>query len=205
MTESKKRLRITAGILLLVLAVLSLAMSAYSLWLVYSASGYMSQYLRQSCLSVASGALSIVVAILILSRKFTAAGIVKCFVLGLAILVNLLNLLSLITNATAAIGPLLSGFTEFAGWAAAIFMIIGLFMHSRKSKPLCIVGAILALAASLGQQTFSIIRYVTRADFSKLISGLSFSAAISLTTACVAAAAWILLGVYFGAQNTEQE
>ena len=135
----------------------------------------------------------------------TAAGIVKCFVLGLAILVNLLNLLSLITNATAAIGTLLSGFTEFAGWAAAIFMIIGLFMHSRKSKPLCIVGAILALAASLGQQTFSIIRYVTRADFSKLISGLSFSAAISLTTACVAAAAWILLGVYFGAQNTEQE
>ena len=208
MNENKKGLRITAGVLLLVIAVFSLAASAYSLVTVYSASGYMSEYYRQAWQPVASGALGIVAAILILAKKFTGAGIVRCLILAVSAAVHLLSIVPRFSG-MPDLQSLTSAVPQLALWIAdivpAILLIVALFLHNRTSKPLLIVGAILALVLSIGQLAQTYAPIVKQVVSSHDIYGIGLSVGLTLSTAIVTMVAWLLLAAYFGAQKPAEQ
>lgn len=201
MNETKKGLRITAGILLLLLACLTLASSVYSVLSIVRTDPAMIRYYWQPAVS---GILSLIVAILILCRKFVGAGIVRCLMLAVSVAAYAVSILPRlggtpdIQSITAALPDLL---LQLANGIPAILLIIGLFVHGRASGPLITVGAILALLLSVAQNVRTVVSFSQNYDLTEILDTFGLSVGISLLIALVTFVAWILLAAYFGAQN----
>lgn len=200
MNETKKGLRIVAGILLLVLAVFSLAASVYGTVSVVKTDPTMLKYYWNG---LASGLLGLVVAILILTRKFTGAGVVECLILVVSLTQQILvNILPTVQNADGSASILMTTLlVTLLNLVPMILYIIALFLHNRASKPILIIGAILALALSIESQAVMLVNYLQHYSFAQLMNNVGMSMGLSLATATVSFVAWILLAAYFGAQN----
>lgn len=200
MTETKKGLRITAGILLLITACISLAATCSSILSLIKAD--QTSALLQLWHSGATALLGVIAAILILARKFIGAGIMKCLILVIS-LVRIGITLAGALNGISFSGEIFAGVLttyalQLAGSVFAVLLIIGLFLHNRKSKGFLIAGAILSLSTTLISQVQTMIQYVKMSGEAKT---MAVSLGINGTIAVLTFVGWILLAVYFGAQK----
>lgn len=206
MTESQKGLRITAGILLLILACFSLASSVSSLLNLIGSGNAVNfaTVLGQMCLSAASTLLSVIAAILILARRFSGAGVMRCLMLALSIAGTAVSFFPMFQNDMSVqriADELPTLLIRLADLIPAILIIIALFLHSRRSMPLLIVAVILALLLKLT----NFVQLYNLYKSADVLSATAVSLGINGTTAAVSFVAWILLAVYFGAQQTKQK
>ena len=208
MNETKKGLRIISGILLLILACFSVLSVAS---LLIAMKGHM-ETIRMSLLQTAIIALlGILTAVFILARKFTVTAVIRCLLLGFSAVTTVLPLISKMKGASfdSLLSNLstdfLSGTVWLVGTVAAILLIVGLFLHNRKAKPLLIVAAVLSTAASIGQAGTIVLHTIGSSGSADAlnVSALSVSVALTIVPALLGMLAWILLGVYFGAQQQD--
>ncbi len=201
MTETKKGLRITAGILLLVLACITLMLSVISVLNFIRTDPGMMRYFWQT---IATAVLGVIAAILILVRKFTGAGVVQCLILAASIAAQIISILPAAQygmRSTLTLTSTLSLLFRIGGYVSAILLIVALFLHNRTSKPLLLISAILSFGLSVAQQVQSLTYYAKQYDIEELLHTVGMTTGMSLTMDLIALVAWILLAAYFGAQR----
>lgn len=200
--EERKSLRITAGILLIVLAVLQLALTLLSVFTLIRfdreiGAGYWIGF-GQSILTAFIG-------IMLLVRGFRAAALA---VIVYAASVIAVALGSIDASFRYTLIPITSASTVLLLCAAVLvtaLICIGLFLHDRRSMWLLIVSAILLpvipflnSASSTAQMEYlGTISYAGEWSFFALI--FDFLRSLPL------AAASLLLGIHFGAQDRKRE
>lgn len=210
MSETKKGLRIAAGILLLIPACLSV-FSAVTTFV--SMRENLDVIAFSLCWSAVNAVLETLIAVFVLARKFTVSAVLECLLLLAAPFVMSLVYaalqgggfsLDLIRQYWAA-WLSLNGAIQFVGTAASILIIVGLFLHSRKTKPLLIIGAVLLLLASLAQLGATLMNYVGNTWDAYAYRAMATVAVATAVPALFMFTAWILLAVWFGAQKKAAE
>ena len=204
MNESKKGLRIVAGILLLLVACYSAfsTLTAFATILQHGAT-----VSGNFVISVFTQVLSVLTAIFILTRKFTAAAVMRCVILAASAVMlgvsfaRTSNGFSLDALRQGGASIPLSVAMRCASFTASILIIIGLFLHNRKAMPLLIVAAVLLVAAAIGQAGATLLNYIELYGADRALDIVGTSMIQTIAPALLALPAWILLGVYFGAQN----
>jgi len=200
--EERKALRITAGILLIVLAVLQLALTLLSVFTLIRfdreiGAGYWIGF-GQSILTACIG-------VMLLVRGFRAAG-VAAVVYAASVIAVALG--SIDASFRYTLIPITSASTVLFLCAAVLVTVlicIGLFLHDRRSMWLLIVSAILLpvipflnSASSTAQMEYlGTISYAGEWSFFTLI--FNFLKSLPLATAS------LLLGLHFGAQDRKRE
>ena len=204
MNETKKGLRIAAGILLLIPACFSILSAVTSF---VSMRENLDVVAFSLCWSAVTAVLGILIAVFVLARKFTVSAVLECLLLVVPFVMSVVY--------TARQGGgfsfdalrrywtslSLSSAIQLADTGAAILLIIGLFLHNRKAKPLLIIGAVLSLLASLGQLGYTLTNYIGNAGNAGMYRAMGITVGVTVVPALITFTAWILLAVYFGAQK----
>ena len=208
MNESKKGLRIAAGILLLTVACYSASMTtiAYVSMLRHGATLPVTYWVP-----ILTFVLGVLTAVFILTRRFPAAAAMRCALLAVSAATLLVSFVQTTNGVSFSLDALRQGGASLpasvamrcASITAAILLIIGLFLHNRKAMPLLIIAAVLSLLASCGQAGATLLVYSESFGFERALSMVGISVIQTIAPAFLALPAWILLGVYFGAQQTD--
>ncbi len=191
MIESKKGLRIAAGVLLLVFGVILPMATVISRLPELELT--IPQFFSTFWLSIITWVLDLLVAIFILTRKFTGAAIVLCVSLGFSLL-GVISQITVISNAskygTYLALQMIS--TLVLGIPALILQIIALFMHRRASGTLLIIAAVIGF-----------VQAVASPIITTMLPGAELSAKtmVSCLPSILYALGWLFLGIYFRGQT----
>lgn len=202
MIETKKTLRILAGVFLLVIALFSLGSMLITYFGGHQA-GRVNFFLAYWSVLL-SFVLAVLVAVFVFTRCFVGAGVAEC-------VFALYALYSVIAGFITVLSPQLSSYlpkgylvmslaASLLSLGLNVLLVIGFFKHNRSAKPLFIVAGILACAASLVgvAQTVAL----------PLMEGFNMPTATILATAAggllsggISLLPWLFLAIYFGAQQ----
>ncbi len=209
--EERKALRITAGILLIVLAVLwvlALLPSFFTIMAIDHSvgSGYLTDLIGPGYwIGFGQSFLTAFIGVMLLVRGFRAAG-VAAVVYAVSVIAVALG--SIDASFRYTLIPITSASTVLFLCAAVLVTVlicIGLFLHDRRSMWLLIVSAILLpvipflLSASSSAKMEYLGTISSAGEWSFLALILDFLKSIPLAVAC------LLLGLHFGAQARKKE
>ena len=195
MHEDKKALRITAGILLILLAVIRVWAAFPSFWALMKIDGTVS---AGYWIGFGQSMLTAFIGIMILVRGFRTAG-VAAIVYAASVIATALG--SIDTSFRYTLIPITSASTVLLLCAAVLITVlicIGLFLHDRRSMWMLIVSAVLLpvipflLSASNGAQ----MEYLGTISYAGEWSFLAF--VFDFLKSLPLAAASLLLGIHFG-------
>ena len=195
MHEDKKALRITAGILLILLAVIRVWAAFPSFWALMKIDGTVS---AGYWIGFGQSMLTAFIGIMILVRGFRMAG-VAAIVYAASVIATALG--SIDTSFRYTLIPITSASTVLLLCAAVLITVlicIGLFLHDRRSMWMLIVSAVLLpvipflLSASNGAQ----MEYLGTISYAGEWSFLAF--VFDFLKSLPLAAASLLLGIHFG-------
>lgn len=204
MTEPKKGFRIAAGILLLLLACITLASYVSSLSALMKTDYAVADF--RTWISAAGQLPAVIAAILILARKFTGAGVMRALILassiaGWGVFFFILVRQTGMPDAETLFAVLPSLLILLVRLISEVLIVVALFLHSRRSKGLLIAAAILSLSDTLLSAMQTAIQMANAGGGAKaMISYLGIHQIIAL----IPFIAWLLLAFYFGAQENAE-
>lgn len=211
MTEKKKGLRIAAGIIMLVMTVLSITVQIATFYLngMHREVNFFAIYWS----SIIVWIVSIATAVFIICRMFKGAGIARC-VGGLLTLYSVVaNIIGIFTanNISRQYIPVscyvVMLFSNLCALAATVLLIIGYFRHDRRSKKLFTIAAILCIVTDVilspTATTISAASLSSSSNQTLTMALTYFGTAILFNAPGILAL--FLLAAYFGAQGSGAE
>ncbi len=202
MPEDRKSLRITAGILLIVLAVLQLALT---LLFVFTLIRFDREIGAGYWIGFGQSILTACIGVMLLVRGFRAAGVAAVVYAASVIAVALGSI-----NASYGytLIPITSASTVLFLCAAVLVTVlicIGLFLHDRRSMWMLIVSAILLPVIPFLLMASSSAQMEYLGTISYAGEGLIFTFIFNFLKSLPLAIASLLLGIHFGAQDRKRE
>lgn len=202
MPEDRKSLRITAGILLIVLAVLQLALT---LLFVFTLIRFDREIGAGYWIGFGQSILTACIGVMLLVRGFRAA--------ALAVIVYAASVIAVaLGSINASYGytliPITSASTVLllcAAVLATVLICIGLFLHDRRSMWLLIVSAILLPVIPFLNSASSTAQMEYLGTISYAGEWLIFTFIFNFLKSLPLAIASLLLGIHFGAQDRKRE
>lgn len=180
MTDRKKGLRIAAGAVVLVGALIE-AESTFAFYLEYF-SPFFKVFLEFNWDIVLSLPLWIATAVFIFCRKYKAAGVAECCIAAITLFYYFKYARSI-----SSANDILDLFENLCKLAAAIFAAIAFFKRNNASKVYFLIAAILTVATV-------ICPFAKKSNSSVLLLG-------AITEMVIDASPWVLLALFFKAQH----
>lgn len=203
MTENKPRLRITAGVLLLIIAGAGLTASLYSRILAKTPSVILQSEWLNLLESVLIGAVWAVIPIFLLTRKFRAAGIAECVSAAVFAAYFCLLLRSRMRSSGITDGMYLVLLLSYLLFVARdIVLAVGFFRQSKLEKRFFLLGGILWFVAILLMLGGVMLTILTQLNASPLIWVVFAIAVLPAFAFCaVPMIAWLLMARWNAAQK----
>ena len=204
MIETKKSLRIAAGIILLVLAVYGLGsnIAAYFMGHLQGRVSFFTTYWNV----LLTAALVVLTAVFILTRNYVGAGVVSCVRTALLLYSFIISVVSLASARMSSVPKLylvLTMLSSLLSLAGVALLIPGFFKHNRSAKPFFLIAGCLILASSLisGIQPTVLPILDGFGPTAERVGFFVGGIIGALLAVSVSLLPWIFLAIFFGAQQ----